>query len=125
MKQKHTFLRLLTKLALLFPYVMIVVREVAGLIKFEASSAVRNLCTVIVFSVVFGGLLFCLWLGLLTLLVIHLISLHWTLQQSIALTLGINLTLLLVSGLLILRAKKKLLFKETRKRLFKKEKLPS
>ena len=120
-KGRNNLLRLISKLVFLSPYLFILVKEFAGVLKHEAKSAGNNFCGIIVYSILFSGMLLTLWISGMVLVVIHFMNQGWSIELSILLVMLINFTLLLIFGYLISRSKRHLLFRETRNRLFKKK----
>lgn len=121
-KGKNHLLRLIRKLIFLSPYLYILAKEFAGILKLEAKAARKSFCGIIIYSILFSGLLLILWLSAMILIVLWLLAHNWSIELSILCTMAINFSLLITCSFLILQAKRHLLFCQTRNQLFKNKK---
>jgi hypothetical protein len=84
---------------------------------YETRLALRSLIVILILAFVVGALVTTTWMGVLAMVYIYLVSIHWTPLASIAIVLLVNLVMLLIFAIIILKQRKNLSFIATRKQL--------
>lgn len=115
-KARHrSFGTTIIKLLLVFPAILNVLANLGGLIKAEAHTAANNSVKMLILLIFISLALVINWIGLLSLLMLYLVSLNLGWLLSIVIPLAINTLLMIILILWILKVKDRLLFPETKR----------
>lgn len=116
-KKKLTLSKSILGLLIGIPTLFNLVAKIFNLIGLEARLAGKSLVSIIILSVMVVLLFTTTWICVMLLIFFYLLSLSWTIMESLFIIMTLNLILLIIVAFSINKFKKRLLFPETRRRI--------
>lgn len=108
-KGKHQLLRFIRKVLTSIPDIVMFFHELSLILNISFRAIGDKLNRLFILTLLFAGLVFCVWECLLGLLVFYLLKLEFSILASLGIVLGLNLSLLVFIGLCLKNEKKKFL----------------